>query len=112
MDGDEKHLGDIVNGLDGYMSYRLWASPWRQIVEDELRQRNPHKTVRRERKSVAERRLAEVVAESRQWSSKITRERFYREQKRLHQMKETVSTPLTFEQQLAVAIRSLESRKK
>lgn len=101
-----------MNGLDGYMSYRMWASPWRQIVEDELRMRNPHKVVKRERKSVASDRLAEIVSESKLWSQRERRARFYAERKRLHQMEETVGTPLTDQEQMAVAIRSLEGRKK
>lgn len=101
-----------MNGLDGYMSYRLWASPWRQIVEDELRMRNPHKVVQRERKSVVSDRLAEIVSESKQWSQRERRAKFYAAQKRLHHKGETVGTPLTDDQLLAVAIRSLEGRKK
>lgn len=101
-----------MNGADGYMEYRLWASPWRQIVEDELRLRNPHKIVKRERKSVAQDRLDAIVKESKEYTNRIRRLEFYEKQKRLHQMEETVGRPLTDNQRLAVAIRSLEGREK
>ena len=101
-----------MNGADGYMYYRQWASPWRQIVEDELRMRNPHEVTKRERKSVASVRLAEMVSESKEWSQRERRAKFYAAQKRLHRKGETVGTSLTDNQLLAVAIRSLEGRKK
>lgn len=101
-----------MNGAEGYMIYRQWASPWRQIVEYELRLRDSSNAKKREQKSAASDRLAEMVSESKLWSQRNRRAKFYDERKRLHQEGKTVGTPLTENQVMAVAIRSLEGRKK
>lgn len=79
------------------------ASPYRQILDYELRLRK--KTTM----TVGDDRLNRMVTEAKVWQTNEARKkraRFYAAQKQLHTKQ--VGAPLTEEQQMAIALRSLE----
>ena len=85
--------------MDADDKYLRW-SPYRQIVEDELRMRNGVQM------SPGEARLKKLVREAQVWNNRESMKRF---KKRLERER-IQSGLLTDEQQMAIALRSLERK--
>lgn len=85
--------------MDADDKYLMW-SPYRQIVEDELRMRKGVQM------SPGEARLKKLVREAQVWNNRESMKRF---KKRLERER-IQSGLLTDEQQMAIALRSLERK--